>query len=46
MDWAVLIAAGLSGTAACLVWTVRVLWHLDRRVVRIEEHFKIRAEGF
>ena len=26
----------LSGTAGALVWAVRTLWRLDRRMVRVE----------
>ncbi len=28
--------AALTGCCACVVWAVRVLWQLDRRIVRLE----------
>jgi hypothetical protein len=38
------VATLIAGTAACLVWTVRILWQLDRRVLRVETHLNIDAK--
>ena len=48
MDWTPYIIAGLTGTATALTWTVRMLWTIDRRVVRMEEHLNLnqRSTGF
>lgn len=34
----------LSATAAALVWVVRVLWQLDRRIVKIEARLGLKGE--
>ncbi len=38
------VAGLLAGTAAALAWAVRVLWQLDRRVLRLETHLNLDSK--